>query len=186
MAASVGPDQHPERPTWWGPPAGWTGGSVPANLDLARTDGARVFITDIRVFPTGIGLILRAETYGDPTFTPGDPTIDPKDQLRYGVEFQDGRSADRHVPVGGPGTFTIDGFQSGADVQPDPNSNIVFSWLGGARSPSRLSDKRFVWPLSNGQVIFYAEWPMYGIPRTEVVLSDCDIRRALRSARPPG
>lgn len=58
----------------------------------------------------------------------------PADRVRFGVEFEDGRRAERDAPVGGPGDFTILAFQEGKPVHPDPATNVVLNWSSGSSS----------------------------------------------------
>jgi hypothetical protein len=119
-------------PEWWGAPPGWIGGVVPGPLVVARNAKAVILAEAIVVYPTGIGMRLRAMMRPAPRPVmkppkprpPGDlakdpprvgislveaapdenwePPESPADRIDFGVEFEDGRRATRAEQLGGP------------------------------------------------------------------------------------
>lgn len=201
------------QPAWWAPPEGWIGGGVPHEAILGQSGSAAVIIRYLSVYPTGLGFQLLAFTrpqareslsraddargssdvksqlrvrVSGGVDTEGSPEDlhQLTDGLRFGVEFEDGRRAERHDPVGGPGDFTIKGFQNGEPCSPDPDLNIVMAGGSGESSPRQLCEERFVWPLApKGPLAFFAEWPAVGIPEHRIELQESMLQEALRRAR---
>lgn len=200
-------------PDWWGPPDGWVGGQLPFDLVVARSDAGAIIAEDIAVYPTGIGFELRALLRPAPISVP-EQTIEmetppsepvealvssvvlvdepaefertetPVDRVRFGVEFEDGRRAVQNAPVGGPGDFTILGFQEGKPVLPDPATNVVLNWTSGSSSPDSMRKSSFIWPLPVGDLRFIGSWVDAGLAEQIVVLDHAAIEEALGRARP--
>jgi hypothetical protein len=119
-------------PEWWGAPPGWIGGVVPEPVVVARSAKAVILAEAIVVYPTGIGMRLRAmmRPAPRPVLRPSKPrplgelekdrprlgvsiveaTPDedwelpesPADRVAFGIEFEDGRRATRAEQLGGP------------------------------------------------------------------------------------
>jgi hypothetical protein len=105
------------------------------------------------------------------------------DQLKFAVEFEDGRRAERSAPVGGPGDFTIIAFQEGKAVAPDPIESIVLNGRSSSSGPDELVEDRFVWPLPlSGSLAFSCCWSAVGIPERRVELGEAIWREALERA----
>jgi hypothetical protein len=183
------------QPEWWGPPIGWVGGVVPAELVLGKSDSAAVVVTYLSAYPTGVAFQLRALRRPSEAFDSSEKEWSAQsgeagislvgNQLHFGVEFEDGRRAERSSPVGGPGDFTIMAFQEGKPVTPSSTANIVLNGRGGGSGPDGLVEDRFVWPLPpGGPLAFFCEWSAVGIPECRVELEEGVWREAVARAHP--
>jgi hypothetical protein len=80
-------------PEWWGAPPGWIGGVVPEPVVVARNAKAVILAEAIVVYPTGIGMRLRAmmRPTPRPVIKPSKASPPPgeleKDRPRLGVSI---------------------------------------------------------------------------------------------------
>lgn len=105
------------------------------------------------------------------------------DGVRFGFEFEDGRRASTGAPVGGPGDFTILGFQEGEPIEPDPIANAVLSVAGGASAPDFMRRDGFLWPLPPGGLVVFGSWPEASIPEDSIRIEARAVSEALARAR---
>jgi len=210
---SCGENEEWVPPDWWGPPDGWVGGVLPFDLVVAQNEAGAILAEDITVYPTGIGFELRALLRPQPMIVP-EPTstgesvetdaieapglsigeVDvaadfernemPTDRVCLGVEFEDGRRAERNDPVGGPGDFTILAFQEGRPVHPDPTVNVVLNWSSGGGSPDALRESSFIWPLPTGSLRLFGSWVDAGLIEQSARIDHAVIEEALGRAHP--
>jgi hypothetical protein len=119
-------------PEWWGAPSGWIGGVIPGTVVVARNAKAVILAEAMVVYPTGIGMRLRAmlrpaprpviqarkprstadaakeppllnaSIYAAAVDKDWEPPELPADRVAFGVEFEDGRRATRAEQLGGP------------------------------------------------------------------------------------
>jgi hypothetical protein len=207
-----------EVPEWWGSPAGWIGGFVPRTFVVARNEAAAILVGGVEVYPTGIGLSLRAmmRPAPRPVIPPPEPAAAaaedagpdagedeglglaflqveapadrtrpemPSDRVVFGVEFDDGRRAERADPIGGGGDFTFFAHYEGKDVAPDPVTNVILNTINGSGSSDSISENAFVWPLPPGDLRLFGAWTDADLPEQSVSLSADVIAAARARAR---
>lgn len=200
-------------PEWWGPPPGWIGGVVPEIIAVARNAKAVIVAEAIVVYPTGIGMRLRAMMRPAPrpltkppkatstdvptdrhrlgiSLVEADPDEDweppelPADRVAFGVEFKDGRRATRAEQLGGPaGDFSFRTHYEGKDVAPDPAVNVILNFISGGGSSDSIAEKMFVWPLPRGDLRLFGSWSDADMHEQAVKLRAEVISDALRRAR---
>jgi len=183
MSADAANRQRWVQPEWWGPLPGWIGGVVPFNLLLGKSEAGAVLAENLTVYPNGIAFDLHAllRPGGEPQ---QEEEVLPTDRVRYGIEFEDGRRAERAAPVGGPGDFTIMAFQEGRQVAPDPSANVVLNAGSSGSGPEYLWESRFIWPLPSDPLTFFCEWEDAGIAEQRVSIHADALQDALERAHP--
>jgi hypothetical protein len=165
------------QPEWWGPQQDWIGSTLPFNLLLGHNTECAVVVESVMVYPNGIAFDLRATTGKEGILLAAD-------SLEFGVEFSDGRRAARGTPVGGPGKFSIDGYQRGETHVPDLDLNVVLHFTGGG-SGAALLGSCFLWPYPpDGQLVFFCAWPTLGLRESKIEIEGDNLREALRKAHP--
>jgi hypothetical protein len=173
--------EGPDPLDWSGPPPGWIGGLLPTVLVVARNEAAAIMVEDVAVYPTGIGFTLRA------LMRPADGerirSGSPSERVAFGVEFDDGRRAERFEPVGGPGDFSFIAHYEGKDVAPDPSVNVLLGMSGGSSSPGSIKERRFIWPLPPGDLRLFGSWPDADLTEQSIDLSADLIAAARARAR---
>jgi hypothetical protein len=161
------PPEPPERrpphrpPPWFAAPENELGVSVPVRLLLARTDEFALGLADIVAYSTGFSLRLALRLHPKSELEPrvlmpqlhGFGPRSGDDQLRFGVEFSDGRKAtnlgSRRPPH-----------------EEEPEIALVPSGGGGGGGKS-FNVGYWVYPLpSPGPVIVAAEWPARNVRET--------------------
>ncbi len=175
----------PPSPAWAGAPEGVLPGIVATELVIAETEQYAICVTRICAYPTGFTfeLLTLARSYEsvDPLmFGPhgahrrrrrgehGD--LEPQ-ELRYGIQFADGRKAtslqDRY------------GTDSGA-----PASGILLRQNGGGGGGRSYRQEMWVWPLPPpGPLSFVCEWPAAGIDLTRHDIDAAVVTDAATRAR---
>ncbi|WP_433795705.1 hypothetical protein [Actinoplanes sp. CA-252034] len=174
------PPPEPEPPA---PPPVWVrpdtviGGSVGADLLLARSDDAAVVLTGLIGYPNGfaftIAAVLREEDrsgrihhHGYRRDSAGEPP--PPEFLRIGVRFADGRVATNLAGYPGYGET------------PEQPLMLPDSGGGGGR---RYDMSHWVWPLPPaGPLTFVVAWPGYRIDETSAEIDATLLRDAAARA----
>jgi len=180
MAFFDSPPPPPEEfdslpPEWSGPPDNFLGAPLALRVVLARTPDIVIAITDGSVFPTGAAfrLSLRMRSMSDDLpdalreammmggpfhshrhrfGSRSDPTQIPPEQLRFGLQFSDGRKA---TSLGGP--HWGEESPSGPLLMPTGGGGGLRSW----------DMSYWLWPLPpRGPLEFVVEWPVANIPLT--------------------
>jgi hypothetical protein len=91
-------------PAWAGPPENELGVAVPLRLVLARTEELTLALLDVVAYSTGFGLQLGLRLHPEASLDPGGLLLRQlhgqtgDEQLRFGVEFADGRKATNQAP----------------------------------------------------------------------------------------
>jgi hypothetical protein len=164
------PEPEYRPPAWSGAPENVLPAAVAINAILARTDRVGVWISDARVYPTGLSFavaLVRREPQ-DLHDRPHHPFLmhgpaqdgDP----RFGVAYADGRKA----VAGAPGPRTA-----------GEERSIVLSQGGGGGSQRRWEGRFWLWPLPpEGPLTFAFTWPEEGIGETTVEVDAGPIRDA--------
>jgi hypothetical protein len=142
------------------PPDNELGVAVPIRALLAKTNTLALAVTDIVAYSTGFSLKLALKFHHDTKdFDPhqvmmqfrGGPPGDANDQLRFGVEFSDGRKATNlgpRLPAG--------------DEPPPINLGISGGGGGGNRG---WSYGYWVYPIPpEGPITIAFAWPHYDLP----------------------
>jgi len=156
------PERQPSHrpPPWFAPPENELGVSVPVRLLLARTDAFALGLADVVAYSTGFSLRLALRLHPRSEIEPrvlmpqlhgfGPPSGD--DQLRFGVEFSDGRKATnlgRRPPH-----------------EQEPEISLVSAGGGGGGGRS-FNVGYWVYPLpSPGSVTVAVEWPSRNVRET--------------------
>lgn len=156
------PERQPSHrpPPWFAPPENELGVSVPVRLLLARTDAFALGLADVVAYSTGFSLRLALRLHPRSEIEPrvlmpqlhgfGPPSGD--DQLRFGVEFSDGRKATnlgRRPPH-----------------EQEPEISLVSAGGGGGGGRS-FNVGYWVYPLpSPGPLTVAAEWPSRNMRET--------------------
>ena len=165
----------PPQPEWSGPPDNFLGAPLALSVVLARTSDIVIAITDGSVFPTGVTfrLSLRIRSLSDElrqSMMMGgpfhshrgqfggsdDPTQIPPEQLRFGLQFSDGRKATSLAVA-----------PWGEEKRTEP----VLIPTGGGGGLLSWDMNFWLWPLPPpGPLEFVVEWPVADIPltRTEI------------------
>lgn len=163
------PPEEPPQPEWSGPPEGTLGGVVPLQLAVAATDRVLLAVTDIAVYPNGVGFTLRGfvrdrEERSWP-FMALDGREDPQTMLRLGVLYPDGRRAD-NLGLGFPA------------CDPDPAVPILLSPGGGGGCRS-FTQEWWVWPAPPpGPLVVVVEWPAQDVPESRAAIGGALIDEA--------
>jgi hypothetical protein len=190
------PEEEPAPAPWFEAPQGWLGGVVAAQLLIARSDTAAVYLSRVVAYPSGCELTIDALTRGRrrggyafelmPDRWPGDDDDDepPAELLRYGVEFADGRRATSMSGMDfGSTSFALDA-GAGDQEAPDPERDIVLTLGGGGGGDRHSRQECWVWPLPpEGALALVCEWPAFEIPETRVELDAGLIRTAAERAQ---
>ena len=177
------PEHTFERQPWWGAPTNELGVSTGLRLVLARTDDIAIALIDAIAFSAGVEFTLAVlrrlpATEIDPfdhafgMFIPGRKAAEelPRDLLRFGVQFADGRKA---TTTGGPAML----------VESDPPASPLLSPGGGGGGGARWDQSFWLWPLPTpGPVAFVVEWPSEGIELTRHELDAAPILDASRGS----
>jgi hypothetical protein len=147
-------------PPWAAPPENELGVPVPIHVLLAQNDEFGLGLTDVVAYSTGfalrLGLRLHPGTRLDPGSLLGQFHGSPTggdEQLRFGVEFSDGRKATNQVVRRPPGE----------------EETISLVSRGGSASGGGLSFDigYWVYPLpSPGKLTVAVEWPGRSLPET--------------------
>ncbi len=159
------PAEHPPRPPWLGPPENELGEAVAASVVLVKRSELAIAVTDFRSYSSGIAgrLILRTREHepGGRMMYPlhmmmrgrgADATELPRELLRFGVEFADGRRA-----------TTIESRHSRGDEPPE----IVLMQRGGGGGGGGWEFSFWIWPLPpEGPLTFAVEWPAESVDLT--------------------
>jgi len=128
---------EPGRPPDWVSPPEWTApGVVALELVLAQTDAGAVLMDVARVWPTGVEFEVRLLARGDLEergFGPPMPHGFPGDDLRFGLQFADGRRV----------TNLTEGF---AGPEDEPSEPLLTS-QGGGGGDSGWEERPWLWPL---------------------------------------
>jgi hypothetical protein len=161
-------------------------GLTPLQEVVARTDHAIVVLVEIRAFPTGCLLDVKAAIRGDRFDDPAhaDPVLTyqpdlPDEFLRVGVQYTDGSKAtnlERH-------NF----WWHTQGLAPAADRPLLLQEGGRARVGALLDIDMPMWlcPLPPaGRFDFVVEWPAAGIPLTRHPLDGTAIAGAARRARP--
>ncbi len=157
------PQERPaprRQPPWVSPPDNELGVVVPIRLLLAKTDGLALAVTDVVAYSTGFALRVALRFHHDAR------DLDPRqmmmqlrgglmgggdDQLRFGIEFSDGRKATNLGPRRPPG-----------DEPPAINLGMSGGGGGGGRG---WSYGYWIYPLPpEGPVTIAFAWPDNGLP----------------------
>jgi hypothetical protein len=156
------PRQAAHRPPpWVGPPENEFGVAVPVRLLLARTDELALALFDITAYSTGFSLRLGLRLHPDASIDPrglmmqlhGGPMGGGDEQLRFGVEFADGRKATNVGPRRPPGEEEL-------PISLTPRG-------GGGGGGLSFDVGYWVFPLPPpGKLTVAVEWPARGLPET--------------------
>jgi hypothetical protein len=159
------PPEHPPRPPWLGPPENELGEAVAASVVLVKRSDLAIVVTDFRSYSCGIGgrliVRIREREPGGRMMHPmhlimhtrgTDPAELPRELLRFGIEFADGRRA-----------TTIDNRASRGDEPPE----IALRQRGGSGGGSGWEFGFWIWPLPpEGSLTFAVEWPAESVELT--------------------
>ncbi|SRR6266542_759037 len=151
------PESQYRAPPWLGPPEDVLPGVVPVELLMARTQDRAVLFTHILAYPTGFGFTLSVRRHHDlpqdvPQQRPRFGDVDDPDEfweydLRFGVEFADGRTATNHTPR--PPDF---------EVQEPDSPTLTMTHGDGGNGVRNLH--QWVWGLPPpGPLVFVCDWP---------------------------
>jgi hypothetical protein len=179
------PEPKLERstPAWFEPLADVLPGQSDQRVVLFRTDRAILVLGQIDVYPTGIeftiDLRLRS-TSDDPFGTPWElhrPTRQqrpggalPDEFLRLGFAFADGA------------TWTNFDHNLGR-FDEEPTVPVVIG-RGGGGGGDRWTMRYWMWPLPPaGDLVVYAEWPLFGIDEVSAVINATELRHDAASAQ---
>jgi hypothetical protein len=172
------PPEPPEefrQPAWIGPPDNELGVALQLRRVLFRSDDLAIALLGLVVFGNGLELQLvlrRREMPVEPdpmhlhmrTRHAQSGEIAPE-VLRFGVEYPDGRKA---TNLGHPFPFGTE--------EPDEPVLVERGGGGGGRS---WSFGYWLWPLPPpGPLRVVVEWPVAGVPQTEVELDGATIAAA--------
>jgi hypothetical protein len=169
------PEPPPPRrhPPWFAPPENEFGVSVPIRLVLARTDDLALGLGNVVAYSTGFSLRLALRLHPKSTLEPrilmpqlhGFGPRGADDQLRFGVEFSDGRKA------------TNLGARRPPHEQ-EPEISLVPS--GGAGGGGRSFNVGYwVYPLPPpGSVTLAVEWPARNVREQRYELDATPIAEA--------
>jgi hypothetical protein len=177
------PEQAFERKPWWGAPTNELGVSTGLRLVLARTDDVVIALIDVIAYSEGVEFtlsVLRRSPAAEPgpfdhpfgMFMPGRKAGEelPRDLLRFGVQFADGRKA---TTTGGPAMLE----------DSDPPASPVLSQSSGGGGGARWDQSFWLWPLPTpGPVSFVVEWLSEGIELTRHELDAAPIIDASRGS----
>jgi hypothetical protein len=156
---------------------------LPLELVIAKGEKHAVCISRLAIYATGFTfeLVTLAATFDaiDPMLFgpharrgrhPGvQEQLDPQ-QLRFGVQFSDGRRA-----------TNVEGYRH--DAGP-PGSGIALHHGGGGSGGRAWHQDMWVWPLPPpGPVTFVCEWPAAGIELTRHELDSALLREAAERAQ---
>lgn len=159
------PVPQPPTPPWFSAPEGMLPGVVALALVLAETDEHAICVTRLAAYPTGFAFELltlsRSSEGVDPLLfgpqaahrrrRPGASGELEPEQLRYGVQFSDGRKA-----------TNVEGYHGRPDGQ--PADGIRLHTRGGGGGGRSWHQDSWVWPLPPaGALAFVCEWPAAGI-----------------------
>jgi hypothetical protein len=168
------PEEH-RQPAWIGPPENELGVAVPFRSVLFQSDDLAIAVLGVVAFSSGIEFQLAMRRREMPTEP--DPMqfhmhrhygrsgeLAPE-VLRFGVEYSDGRKA----------TNVSHPFPFGAEEPTDP----VLMERGGGGGGRSWSFGYWLWPLPPpGPLRVVIEWPVAGVPLTDVVLDGAVISAA--------
>jgi hypothetical protein len=170
------PPEPPEhrQPAWIGPPENELGVAVPLRHVLFRSDDLAIALIGVVAFSNGIELqvvMRRRELSDDPDVmqvhmhrrrrAPGNELA--PEVFRFGVEYPDGRKA------------TNLGFPFG---EKEPEGPVLMERGGGGGGRS-WNFGYWLWPLPPpGPLRVVVEWPIAGIPLTDVELDGAALAAA--------
>ena len=161
--------------------APWTGGVVPLDLVVARSDQAAVVVTHISAFPDGFAFTVesylhrsvprrRARIVHPHWDDDGEARRD--EVLRFGLSWPDGGRA-----------TNIDSWGRRWPDATEPAHGLEEN--GGGGSDRHYSWEFWAWPLPGpGQLRFVVEWPAFGIPETAQAIDAQLLIDAAAKARP--
>jgi hypothetical protein len=169
------PETH-RQPAWIGPPENEAGATVAARLLLVHRDDLVLLVTDVVAYSSGFSARLALRRRADDLdYDPLHPLVHRRrrsaelspEQLRFGIEFADGRRA---TNVGGfPPPFE------------DAPAGPVLVMRGGGGGGRSWDYGFWIWPLPPpGLLAFVAEWPAEGV---EVTRREIDAGAVLEAAR---
>jgi hypothetical protein len=177
-------EQRRATPAWLEPPAGVLPGQSDQQVVVFRTDRAILVIRRFDVYPVGIEFTIdlrvrrTSEELSDIPWElqwrsirqqpKGDAL--PEEFLRIGFAFADGTSWTNF----------------GRDVRrfdEEPTGPVVIGRGGGGDS-DRWTMRYWMWPLPPaGDVVVYAEWPLFGIDEVSAVIDATALRRDAEDAQ---
>jgi hypothetical protein len=178
------PEPEPATPDWIEPPSGVVPGQSTQQVVLFRTDRAILVIRQFDVYPTGVEFTidLRVRPTTNQLFdTPWElhwrsirrePTgeVLPDDFLRIGFAFADGTTWTNF-------NHDFRGFDE------DPTGPVVIG-RGGGGGGHRWNMRYWMWPLPPaGDVVMYAEWPLFDIDEVSAVIDGAALRRDAEKAQ---
>jgi hypothetical protein len=164
-------------PAWIAPPENELGEAVAATVVLVKRSELAIAVTDFRAYSSGIAgrLVVRTREreLGGRMMHPMHPTMRargtdsnelPRELLRFGIEFADGRRA-----------TTIDNRASRRDEPPE----IVLMQRGGGGGGNGWELGFWIWPLPpEGPLTFAVEWPAESVDLTTSQLDTAPLRAA--------
>jgi hypothetical protein len=180
FSSAGGPPAPPPRrrePEWLGPPDEILPGIVPIEAVLAQSATGAVCLSRISAYPTGITFdVVAIQRDSEMDFQPftvwryaaGEKEW-PRELVRVGVLFPDGRSA----------TNLRD-----EQVQWRRPKDPVLAECGGGGGGGRWNQGFWLWPLpTDGALTFVCEWPAHGIAEARFAIPSEPIREAAGRAQ---
>ncbi len=174
------------EPEWFGPPAGVIGGVIPYRGVLYQDDRLAMWIDRVLAFPDGLMIFLELHIPGrdlegkevpgffpwalverdDAPWSHPEAPTDPNDYFRFGVRYEDGRSAATTTWDDDRGDFER------LSNDPPGEDDVVLLTRGGSGGAGHASVGLWVWPSpAGGPVEVLAKWPAAEVPELRATIS---------------